>query len=35
MMEMGALDDYRQITDYYLASQAAEPGHGTFISLVE
>ena len=28
MQAAGAADDYKGITDYYLASEATEPGHG-------
>ena len=30
MMSIGALDDYRDIAKYTLASQAVEPGHGMY-----
>jgi hypothetical protein len=30
MNSMGALDEYKDITKYYLASEATEPGHGTY-----
>jgi len=31
MQSVDAVDDYRNITKYYLASEATEPGHGTYI----
>lgn len=30
MQSVGALDEFKSITRYYLASEAVEPGHGTF-----
>lgn len=34
MSAVDALDEYRNITKYYLASEAVEPGHGTIHSLL-
>ena len=30
MQSVGALDEFKSITRYFLASEAVEPGHGTF-----
>ena len=31
MQSMGAMDDFLDITQYYLASEAVEPGHGKYM----
>jgi Clostripain family len=33
MQAVGAADDYAQIADYIMASEAVEPGHGKFESM--
>jgi len=32
MQAVDAVDDFRSIIKYYLASEATEPGHGTYLS---
>lgn len=31
MNDFGALDEYREVADYVLASEAVVPGHGTWV----
>lgn len=31
MMAYGALDDYKSVSNYFIASEEVEPGHGTFV----
>ena len=35
MQSAGALDDFKGITKYHLASEATEPGHGAYIALLD